>query len=144
MSESAAGERAYAVIFSFHDAVEGRGFLARVSARGRALMAFEDDEEARWLYGMEPGAIAAPGATLREAYSVFRQAFAKVLFDFAASAQSCEEFADGVHEFFVATDAREELPWKDALERSDPASSTSRSRSQAFQDGMLSRSTTST
>ena len=117
MSQSAARERAYAVIFSFHDAVEGQGFLARVSARGRALMVFEDDDEAWWLYGVKPGAIAAPGATLREAYSAFRLAFTKVLFDFAADAESYEEFAYRVGEFFEATDTQEELRWTDALER---------------------------
>jgi len=116
LSQSAAHERAYAVIFSFHDAVEGRGFFARVLARGRALMAFEDDE-GWWLYGVEPGAIAAPGATPREAYSAFRQAFTKVLFDFSSDAESYEEFAYRVREFFQATDTQEELRWQVALEQ---------------------------
>lgn len=103
------------MVFSFRDTVEGAGFLARVTARGRALLVHED-EDSWWLYGVEPGAIAESGSSGPVAYASFRRAFTKVLFDFVAGAESFEVFRTQVQSFFSAIDEAEDADWRVAVE----------------------------
>ncbi len=110
-----AARRSYAAVFSFRNTVEGAGFLARVTACGRALMVHEEDDS-WWLYGVEPGAIAESGASGPEAYAAFRRAFTKVLFDFVAGAENFVAFRAQVQDFFVAADEAEEAEWRASVE----------------------------
>ena len=104
----------HAIVFSFRDTVEGSGFLARVTTQGRALIASDDDSW--WVYGVQPGAIADSGDSPQGAYAAFRQAFTKVLFDFASGAESFDKFEQEVQSFFEAVDASEEDRWRAAVE----------------------------
>ena len=80
-----AHDRAYPITFTFRDDVNGVGFLARVTACGRALIVNEGD--GWWLYGVEPGGMAASGETASDAHIRFRRAFTKILFDIAGDAR---------------------------------------------------------
>jgi len=106
--------RNHAIVFSFRDTVEGNGFLARVTTRGRALLA--NDDNSWWVYGVQPGAIADSGDSPQGAYASFRQAFTKVLFDFAAGAANFTEFERDVQAFIAAVDESEEGRWRSAVE----------------------------
>ena len=106
-------DRAYSMIFTFRDDVNGQGFLARVTARGRALMVYEGD--AWWLYGVEPGGMAAYGDTPAEAYFCFRETFKKILFDIVSDIQDFKEFETQARSFFREIDRKEEERWKEAL-----------------------------
>lgn len=100
----------YALMFNFQEDVNGNGFLARVSARGRALAAYEDDDR-WWLYGVEPGAIAASGDSPGEACLAFEVSFRKALYDFAEDAETYESFEREVIRFFHERDSSEENRW---------------------------------
>jgi hypothetical protein len=78
--------RAFPLIYGFHQLVAGDGFVAGVEIQGRALLARDGEEGAWWLYGVEPGGIAEPGATEMEAYQNFRDSLREVLCDSAALA----------------------------------------------------------
>lgn len=72
----------YPFFFTFLDKVEGNGYLAHVEVHGR-LLAVEEDAE-WWMYGVNPGGVAASGKSKAEAYSEFRKTLMKVLFDTAS------------------------------------------------------------
>ena len=91
----------------------GFGFLARVTARGRALVVNEGD--GWWLYGVEPGGMAASGDTAPEVHIRFRQAFTKILFDVASEAQDYQEFEQRDRAFFHEVDDAEGARWEHAL-----------------------------
>lgn len=105
----------YPMLFSFHDKVSGHGFLADVTAHGRALAVHEDDGS-WWMYGIQPGAIAGGGNTLLEAYVDFRRTFTAVLFDSAAEAGTFWAFRDEVSRFFDETDPQSVSEWEAAVQ----------------------------
>lgn len=80
----------YPVVFTYEELVKGRGFLAGVLARGRALMVHEDGEW--WMYGVQPGVLAEGGDTFEESRLLFRQTFREILFDLAEGAKDFESF----------------------------------------------------
>jgi hypothetical protein len=100
-------------MFNFREDVNGKGFLARVTARGRVLAVNEGD--GWWVYGVEPGGIAASGATDREACLEFEQTFRKLLFDFAGDASTYEEFEAELRRFFHESDTTEEQRWTECV-----------------------------
>ena len=99
----------YPLMFSFREDVNGRGYLARVSARGRALVVDEGDQW--WVYGVEPGAIAASGHSPVEACLEFERSFQKLLFDFAEDAPTFDSFKAEVSRFFHERDEGDEQRW---------------------------------
>jgi len=101
--------RTYPLIFTFRDDVDGEGFLARVTIRGRALMV--DEGDGWWLYGVEPGGMAESGGTPHEAYQRFRRAFTAVLFETAVDAKSFDDFESEIRRFARETDQEEEARW---------------------------------
>jgi hypothetical protein len=84
------GVRAYPVVFAYEELVKGRGFLAGVLARGRALMVHEHGEW--WMYGVQPGVLAEGGETFDEARLLFREAFREMLFDLAEQSTNFDAF----------------------------------------------------
>lgn len=103
----------HALMFNFREDVNGNGFLARVSARGRALAVHEDD--GWWVYGVEPGAIAASGDSPHGACLEFELSFRKVLYDFAEDATTYESFEREVSRFFHERDNTEEKRWESCV-----------------------------
>ncbi len=88
------------LFFRYRDVVFGRGFAATVETTGRALGEREGDDYV--MAGVEPGGLAAGGATPEEARHAFRRTFTEVLFDLAADAPSFQAFKESV-EAFVGT-----------------------------------------
>lgn len=92
----------YPLLFGFRDLVAGKGFLAGVAVRGRALL-IQDDDLGCWMYGINPGGLAAGGADVGEALRSFRDTYRTVLFDIAEDADSFEAFEKEIHRFFDET-----------------------------------------
>jgi hypothetical protein len=103
----------YPLLCGFHDLIAGNGFFAGVSMSGRALLV--DEGDGFWMYGVNPGGVAAGGATAGEAQSAFRQAYTSVLFDIAAEAGSFEELKAQVERFFSETNQPTAAEWAAAV-----------------------------
>ena len=102
------------LLFDYRDRVEGAGFSAIVTSHG-CILAEEGDGEV-WIYGVEPGALAADGTDPRAALEAFRHRFTNVLRDFAADAHSFAEFETAVSDFFHAINVPNEQDWLRAVE----------------------------
>ena len=87
----------FPLVFTFHDLIVGRGFVAGVELAGRALLV--EEEEGSWLYGVTPGGLAACGHEKAETLSAFRNRYRAVLQDLAAAAAGFEAFAAAVARF---------------------------------------------
>src|SRR5262249_33114798 len=99
----------YPLLFTFRQKVSGNGFLADVTAHGRALA--EQDGDEWWLYGVQPGGIAGGGKTILEAHTEFRKTFTAVLFELAEEADSFWAFNDAVQRFFNEEDRQSATEW---------------------------------
>jgi hypothetical protein len=104
----------YPLLFTYRDTLFGPGFVVEVVTEGRALAVREDDDEF-WVYGVNPGALAASGSSLAEAHAAFRSAYRQVLLDTAATVGSFEEFKADAERFFADTDADLEA-WHSAVQ----------------------------
>lgn len=103
------------LFFTYRDCLFGNGFVVDVVARhGRALCVQESD--GFWMYGVNPGAMAASGDTPDEAHSEFRSLFSAILNDLAHEAESFEQFRALVTEFFEDTNPGHEREWFSAVE----------------------------
>ena len=97
-------------LFSYRSTLFGNGFIARVEAKnGRALCASEID--GFWMYGLNPGGMAARGDDPVSAHAAFRRTFSNVLVDIAKEAGTFEQFRDAVHAFFDETNEGYEQEW---------------------------------
>lgn len=103
----------YPLLFTYRDTLFGPGFLVEVVTAGRAL-AVEEAEGSVWIYGVNPGALAARGDTLEDAHSAFRDAYRQVLVDTANLTASYDEFNAEVQRYFAATDDDTQA-WLDAV-----------------------------
>src|SRR5712691_4836085 len=80
----------YPLLYGLREVIIGNGFAAGVQANGRVIA--EQEEKGWWIYGVNPGAVAESGSTLRDAVDNFRARFKTVLFDYAAEAPNFEAF----------------------------------------------------
>jgi hypothetical protein len=104
----------YPLLFNYRDTVFGNGYVAEVVVtNGRVLAAHEDEEI--WFYGVNPGGIAAPGESPDAAGAAFRSTFRNALSDFAATANTFEDFRREVERFFAETNAPTEIEWNSAV-----------------------------
>lgn len=101
------------LLFSYRDRIVGMGFTAQVESYGRVLAI--EEEGGVWIYGVEPGGLAAEGSDPKEALEAFRQTFTKVLRDFAAECGRYADFAAAVEGFFGAINHPNEQDWLDAV-----------------------------
>ena len=108
------GATAYPLIFTYQEIVRGKGFLAAVQTRGRALMVREDGEW--WMYGAQPGGLDEGGASFEEARLKFREAFREILFDIAASVVNFAEFERDVQRFVTEPSEPMVSRWQAAVE----------------------------
>ena len=71
------------LLFLFKDEVTSKDFPAKieVETRGRVLSLLDGGKV--WMYGVQPGAIAASGNDRKEAAAAFRAAYKAVLLDIA-------------------------------------------------------------
>lgn len=105
----------YPLLFTFVDKVEGNGFLADVRVHGRLLAV--EEEDGWWMYGVNPGGLAASGDPQAAAYAEFRQTLMKVLFDIATEAQDFYAFRATGKKFFEETNEPNLTDWEKAREQ---------------------------
>src|SRR5262245_11297759 len=106
----------YPLLFGFRDLVAGNGYVAGVGiTNGRALLV--DEGDGFWMYGVNPGGVAAGGKSLGEAQAEFRTAYKSVLFDLAAEARSFEAFKAEVERFVQETNNPTLAEWDAVRER---------------------------
>lgn len=103
----------YPLLLGFRDLIAGNGFVAGVDLSGRALLV--DEGDGFWMYGVNPGGIAAGGGTAGEAQSEFRLVYRSVLFDIAAEAKDYVDFEREVKSFVSATNKPTEAEWDEAV-----------------------------
>jgi hypothetical protein len=107
--------RAIPLLFTYRDSLFGNGFVVEVQAtNGRALGVQESD--GFWMYGVNPGAMAAFGDDPDAAHAEFRQTFSNILKDLALEANSLDEFRALVTAFFNDTNPGHEKDWLKAVE----------------------------
>ena len=104
----------YPLLFTYRDTLFGNGFLVEVQAtNGRALCVREDDEY--WVYGVNPGGMAAHGPDADAAQLAFQEAFSNILIDVAVESDSFEDFRTAVETFFEDTNVGYEAEWREAI-----------------------------
>lgn len=104
----------YPLLFTYRDTLFGNGFVVEVQAmNGRALCVREGDEF--WIYGINPGGMAAHGENPDTAHAAFRKTFSNILVDLALDAQSLEDFQASVRQFFEETNVGYEPEWREAV-----------------------------
>ena len=103
------------LLFTYTDSLFGNGFAAEVKAtNGRALCVHESD--GFWMYGVNPGAMAAFGEDPDGAHAEFRQTFSNILKGLALDSKSFDEFRALVDQFFSDTNPGYERDWLKAVE----------------------------
>lgn len=104
------------VMITLQDAISGRGFVARITVSGRALMREEDGKW--WMYGVSPAGVAASGQNIDEAFLRFRTRYKEILFDIAQESGTFQDFKNEVERFFNEPDADDEdaRSWDKALQ----------------------------
>jgi hypothetical protein len=103
------------LLFTYRDCLFGNGFVVEVKANfGRALCVHESD--GFWMYGVNPGAMAAFGDDPDAAHAAFRQTFSNILKELALEANSFEEFRALVDKFFADTNPGYERDWFRAVD----------------------------
>ncbi len=103
------------LLFTYRDCLFGNGFVVEVKAtNGRALGVQESD--GFWMYGVNPGAMAAFGENPDAAHAEFRATFSSILKDLALEANNCGEFQALVNQFFNDTNPGYERDWSRAVD----------------------------
>jgi hypothetical protein len=105
----------YPLLFTFLDKVEGNDYLAEVAVHGRLLAAEEGGKW--WMYGVNPGGLAAVGDSRAEAYIEFRRTLMRVLFDIAAEAGDFHAFRRRTRRFFDEVNGPALAEWEAAREQ---------------------------
>ena len=108
----------YPFLFDFRDKVFGKGFLADIRVKGRALGESQGRGKGRrmWFYGVAPGGLAAAGENEREAYMNFRRAFFSALEDLAEESAGFDDFKAGARKFFYESCVETQELWSRAVE----------------------------
>lgn len=99
--------------YKFRDSIFGHGFVATVDTTGRAMCEQENGEFV--VAGVEPGGLAASGATCDAALHAFRQTFRAVLMEIAAEAPSFDAFHAEVRRFVHETSPATLADWNAAV-----------------------------
>jgi hypothetical protein len=103
------------LLFSYRDTLFGNGFIVEVSAKnGRALCVREAD--GFWMYGINPGGMAAVGEDPDSAHAAFRKTFSNILIDLVMDSENFEAFRAEVVRFFGETNAGYEPEWYSAVQ----------------------------
>ncbi len=105
----------FPLLFTYRDVVRSSSFVAHVEGHGRVLLGVEPTE-GFWMYGVNPGSIAAYGETPDEAHTSFRIFYRDVLNDIAGESATFDDFAEGVRAFFGQENRPNAVEWLAALE----------------------------
>lgn len=106
----------YPLLFTYHDVLSGNGFVAYVEMKGRSLMEQVSEDEV-WIYGINPGGIAASGKSQKEAANAFLESYRAVLFDIADEAKGFAELEAEVGSFYSDTNRPNSKAWWNAVRR---------------------------
>lgn len=98
------------LFLKFQETMIGNGFAVGITFDARVLV--ERGDDATWIYGVNPGAIAASGPDLTGALYDFRRRLRMYLFEVALDYPTFEEFKTEVLRFFEQADSEEE--WEEA------------------------------
>ena len=101
------------LMFCYRDLLAGNGWFAGVEIEGQALLV-DEGEEGWWMYGVQPGGLAAQGADQQAATQAFRQEYSEILRDFAHESRSFRSFRREVQAFFSQTS--DSVRWQVARE----------------------------
>ena len=105
--------REFPLLFCFKNVVMGDGYIGGVLMQGRALLVHE--EEDLWMmYGVNPGGMAAEGATKEEVMIEFRITHELILNDIAAECKTFKAFQAKIEQFFHQVS--DEGAWLEAVE----------------------------
>ncbi len=107
----------YPVLFTYRDVVIGAGYVAHVEASGRFLIEDNGTGEDVWIYGVNPGGLAAKGADQKEAAEEFRASYRTVLIDLAEESIDFDAFKNQVEIFYQSTCEATEKDWQEAVTR---------------------------
>jgi hypothetical protein len=103
------------LLFNFRECLFGDGIVVEVTVKnGRALSIQEPD--GYWMYGVNPGAMAATGETAEAAREAFRGMFSSILKEYAVEAPSLDAFQKMVGAFFTDTNTGYEREWRAAVD----------------------------
>ena len=103
------------LLFSYRDTLFGPGMIIEVRVQnGRAL--YVEESDGGWMYGVNPGGMAAPGASLEDAHQAFRETFSKILVDLVLDAKSADEYREAVERFAHETNEAYGSEWLEAVE----------------------------
>lgn len=103
----------YPLLFGYRDLVVGNGYYAGVRADGRALLV--DEDGGAWVYGVNPGGVAAGGHDQGAATAAFRAAYRSVLYDIASEAVDFADFKQQAEAFFNETNEPTAEEWEQAV-----------------------------
>ena len=113
-TSSAAIGTAIPLLLNFREVLFGHGAVVEVHAvNGRALCVHESD--GYWIYGVNPGGMAAFGDDAVSARREFRLAFSGILREIGKECDSFEDFATAIKAFFEDTNRGYDLAWREAV-----------------------------
>ena len=104
------------LLFSYRVPVEVQGSLARIELSGRAT-AYLDEDGSVWMDGVNPGAFAVSGKSLKDAEADLRSTLTDIFLDIAESSGDLAEFKRQAEDFLYSTDDDTLAEWEAALSR---------------------------
>ena len=107
----------YPVLFTYRDVIIGAGYVAHVEASGRFLIEEKGTGTDVWIYGVNPGGLAAKGSGQEEAAEEFRASYRTVLIDLAEESADFSAFKNQVEIFYRSTCEAAERDWQEAVAR---------------------------
>ena len=107
----------YPVLFTYRDVIIGAGYVAHVEASGRFLIEDKGTDEDIWIYGVNPGGLAAKGVGQKEAAEEFRASYRTVLIDLAEESTDFNTFKNQVEIFYRSTCEATDKDWQEAVAR---------------------------
>lgn len=105
----------YPILYTFRERIRGPRSWLDVTVHGRALV-LEESAGEWWAYGVNPGGIAACGASIREAFAALHQQFRLYLQDTAKMVPSFEAFRSELQRFYEQTDSDALADWDRAVD----------------------------
>ena len=103
------------LLLNFREVLLGNGFIVEVHAvNGRALCVHAAD--GHWIYGVNPGGMAAFGDDAAKARGEFRVACSGILREIASECESFNAFSEAVKAFFRDTNRGYESAWHEAVD----------------------------
>ena len=104
------------LLFLYRVPVTVQGSVAIVELSGRAT-AYVDEDGPVWLDGVNPGAFAASGDSLKDAEVDLRKTLTEIFLDIAEESGDLAEFRQIAEDFLCSTDDESVSEWEAALSR---------------------------